>query len=116
MRKDNVEPFSGAAAKQLVETSNSAESAGVIDQVRELLFGETKRSTEKDLAALDAKLEAKVEALTATMNARFSELETRVAEVQSEAERARAKAVDDIGAAVARLGADIRAMSGASSK
>ena len=112
MRNDNVEPFTGAAAKQLVETSNAATSAGVIDQVRELLFGETQRSTAKDLAALDAKLEARLEALTATMNARFSEIETLVANVQSDAERAQAKAIDDIGAAISRLGADVRAMSG----
>ena len=46
------------------------------------------------------------------MNARFSEIETLVANVQSDAERAQAKAIDDIGAAISRLGADVRAMSG----
>lgn len=108
MRNDNTKPAATAAAQQIVDSANGANSVGVIDQVRELLFGETRRSTEKELAELDAKLDA----LAATMQARFSEMETLVAKVQSDAERSQAKAIDDIGAAISRLGADIRAMSG----
>lgn len=96
-----------AVAQDLAAPANG-NSAGVIDQVRELLFGETKRSTDQELKALDAKLDA----LTATMHARFSEVEALVAKVQDDAQRAQAGAIDDIGSAISQLGASIRAMSG----
>ncbi len=80
----------------------------VIDQVRELLFGETKRSTEHGLGALDAKIDA----LTAAMQQRFSEVESRIAELARDTERAQAHAIDEIGSAITQLGASIRNMSG----
>ncbi len=92
-----------------VARANGANSAGVIEQVRELLFGEAKRTTEQGLKALEDRLEA----LSATMNARFAEIESRMAANQSEAEHSQAGAIDDIGAAIAQLGANIRNMSGA---
>lgn len=88
---------------------SQGDAVGVIEQVRELLFGETKRSSEHGLKAL----EDKVEALTALMHARFSEMEGRVADVGQEAERAQASAFDEIGGAIAHLGATIRNMGGA---
>jgi len=97
---------SAPAARPFV---NGSDPAGVIDQVRELLFGETKRSTEQGLHSL----EAKVDALTATMNERFSEVESRLADLAREGERSQAAAIDDIGSAIAQLGASIRNMSGA---
>jgi hypothetical protein len=87
---------------------NGAGQAGVIDQVRELLFGETKRTTEQGIKALEDKLDA----LAATMHARFSEMETRASEAQRDAENSQASAIDDIGSAIAQLGASIRNMSG----
>jgi len=65
---------------------NGANPPGVIEQVRELLFGET-------------------------MEARFSELETRLTELRSDSEHAQASAIDGIGEAIAHLGANIREMS-----
>lgn len=88
---------------------SSHDSQGVIDQVRELLFGETKRTTEHGLRAL----EDKVEALTATMMARFSEVEGRMSDLNQEGERSQAAAIDEIGSAISQLGASIRNMSGA---
>ncbi len=92
--------------------ANGSDPARTIEQVRELLFGETKRASEASLNALDAKVDAKIDALTATMNARFSEVETRLADLAREAERAQATTIDDIGSAIAQLGASIRNMSG----
>ena len=93
--------------------ANGADPARTIEQVRELLFGETKRSSEASLNTLDAKVDAKFEALAEAMNARFSEVETRLADLARETERAQASAIDDIGSAIAQLGASIRNMSGA---
>lgn len=110
MRTEKAQPAADNAAKQIAAAANGAGAteAGVIDQVRELLFGETKRTTEQNLKAL----EDKVDALTAHMNARFSELESQLAEARRDGENAQAAAIDDIGAAIAQLGANIRNMSG----
>jgi len=89
--------------------ANGSDPAGVINQVRELLFGEAKRGTEASLSALDAK----VDALAVSMRERFSEVESRLADLARETERAQASAIDDIGNAIAQLGASIRNMSGA---
>ena len=86
---------------------NGANPPGVIEQVRELLFGETKRTTEQGLKTIEDKLAA----LTATMEARFSELETRLTELRSDSEHAQESAIDGIGEAIAHLGANIREMS-----
>ena len=86
--------------------ANGSDPARTIEQVRELLFGETKRASEASLNALDAKVDAQIDALTAAMNAR------RLADLAREAERAQATAIDDIGSAIAHLGASIRNMSG----
>ncbi len=98
-------------AESMINGSGPAhkdDAAGVIDQVRELLFGEAKRSTEQGLRAL----EDRVEALTAAMQAQFSEVESRVADLARETERSQASAIDDIGSAIAHLGSTIRNMSG----
>jgi hypothetical protein len=113
MRTEKVQsettPAQAETASLALVGNGAANQAGVIDQVRELLFGETKRTTEQGLKALEERLEA----LTATMEARFSEMESRMAQAQSDAERSQASAIDDIGAAIAQLGASIRNMSGA---
>jgi len=89
--------------------SNGSDPAGVINQVRELLFGETKRASEASLNTLDAK----VDALAASMRERFAEVEGRMADLARDTERAQASAIDEIGSAIAQLGASIRNMSGA---
>ena len=89
--------------------ANGADPVGVIEQVRELLFGEAKRSTEHGLSTL----EAKIDALAATMHERFSEVENRIAELARNTEHARTSAIDEIGDAIGQLGATIRNMSGA---
>ena len=108
--KSNADGHSAAQnIMTAAKSSNGTDHAAAIDQVRELLFGETKRSTEKDLKAL----EDRVEALTANMMARFSEIEARISEVQKDADTSQAHMVDEIGAAISQLGASIRNMSGA---
>jgi len=80
-----------------------------MEQVRELLFGETKRSAERNVQSLDAKLEA----LRADFLARFSDLEARLVDLARETERERAASIDAIGGAIAQLGATVQGMSSA---
>ena len=103
-----------SAQNQLVHVTpataqDNSDPVGVINQVRELLFGETKRASEASLQALDAK----VDALAAAISEKFSEVESRLAEMARDSERAQASTIDDIGSAIAQLGASIRNMSGA---
>ncbi len=78
-----------------------------IDQVRELLFGATKRETDGQLSVLETRLEE----LRAEFLARFSELESRLADLARDAEKNQAASVDAIGGAIAQLGATIQNMS-----
>lgn len=78
-----------------------------IDQVRELLFGENHRSNEQQ----HRDIEAVVESLRRDMLERFAMLETRVADVEREAERRHATTIDGIGAALSDLGAHVRKLS-----
>ena len=80
-----------------------------MDQVREILFGESRRSTEKAIQALDKK----VDDLAATMSARLAEIMALITEVQSNAERSQASAIDEIGVAISQLSSTIRNVSGA---
>ncbi len=98
-----------------VNGSPEAAQAGVIDQVRELLFGETRRSTEQQLADLDAKLEAKVQALRSDMLDRVAELERRIVDLDHASDSQRLSSIDDIGIAINELGNTIRKL-GASRK
>jgi hypothetical protein len=106
MRADKSQPRQ--SAPEIVPNSDGADQAGVIDQVRELLFGATKRSTDDNLSHLDNKLEA----LRASMLERFSEVESRLADLARETERSQSQAIDNIGGAIQQLGASIRNMSG----
>jgi hypothetical protein len=80
--------------------------ASVIEQVRELLFGDHRRSTEGSLKGLEDKLAA----LTATVEARFADLERRLAETKVETDQARDSGVEAIGAAIAELGDKIKGL------
>jgi hypothetical protein len=92
--KDNVASLNGSAPP--VQPT--------IDQVRELLFGETHRSNEQQ----HRDIEASGEALKRDMLERFAMLESRMADMEREAERRHAAAIDGIGAALTDLGAHVR--------
>jgi isocitrate dehydrogenase kinase/phosphatase len=118
MSKQLKTPGAETAIPALTSTLNGgqeAAQAGVIDQVRELLFGETRRSTEQQLADLDAKLEAKVQALRADMMDRVAELERRIVDLDHASDSQRLASIDDIGVAISELGNTIRKL-GASRK
>ena len=75
-----------------------------IAQVRELLFGGEKRSTEQRFNDTDDKIEA----LRADMLARFSMLESRLAETERQLDNQHNTAVEEIAAAITDLGARVR--------
>ncbi len=74
-----------------------------IEQVRELLFGEAKRTTEQNFHALDEKLEA----MRADFLARFAALESRLVDLSRETEHNQSASIDAIGSAIAQLGAHL---------
>jgi hypothetical protein len=95
-----------ATTSSPLENGAAAEAASVIEQVRELLFGDQRRTTEGSLKGL----EDRVAALTATMEARFADIERRLQELKSETDTAREESVDAIGAAIADLGSKIKGL------
>lgn len=99
-----------ARVKEETEVSNRVEegaSPDPIEQVRELLFGATKRETESQLTAL----ETRVEEMRADFLARFAALESRLVDLARDAERSQADSIEAIGGAIAQLGATIQNMS-----
>ena len=78
--------------------------AAVIEQVRELLFGDHRRTTEGSMKAMEDRLAA----LTATLESRFADIERRFAEIKSEAGQTRDSEVESLGAAFAELGEKIK--------
>ena len=91
----------GDAAKATAAVMSENET---IEQVRELLFGGEKRSTEQRFRDADDKIEA----LRADMLARFSMLESRLAETERMLDNQHNAAVDEIGLALSDLGARVR--------
>jgi hypothetical protein len=94
-----------AAAKVEPEASG-LNGAGTIDQVRELLFGETKRSTETRLDDIDRKIEL----LRDDLAARFASLEARLADQGRDTDTKHNQSIDNIGQAIAELGATIKSL------
>jgi hypothetical protein len=92
------------AAQAGAEAAAPPDAAAVVEQVRELLFGDHRRATEGSLKALEDRLAA----LTATVEARFADLERRLGEARAETERAGDGHVEAIGAAFADLGDRIK--------
>jgi len=78
-----------------------------MEQMRELLFGATKRETDGQLGAL----EAKVDEMRREFLARFEALESRLAEVAHESERSQAASLEAIGDAIANLGVAVKNIS-----
>ncbi len=88
------------------ETAAPLDAAAVIEQVRELLFGDHRRSTEGALKGL----EDRVAALTATIEARLADLERRLHEVKAETDHTRDAHVEAIGSALAEIGDRIKGL------
>ena len=80
--------------------------AGAIDQVRELLFGETRRTTESRLDDIDRKIET----LRDDLASRFASLEARLADQGRNTDAKHNQSIDNIGQAIAELGATIKAL------
>jgi hypothetical protein len=95
-------------APQGPEAAAPLDAAAVVEQVRELLFGDHRRATEGSLKSLEDKLAA----LTATIEARFADLERRLSESRAETDHAREGHVEAIGAAFADLGERIKGLLG----
>jgi hypothetical protein len=113
MNNEFTEPNFGqgnGSAKTAASASTIAEPAtdpaSVIEQVRELLFGDHRRATEGSLKGLEEKLAA----LTATVEARFADLERRLDEARAQTDHARESGVEAIGAAIAELGDKIKGL------
>ena len=94
-----------AAAKADTEAMG-LNGAGAIDQVRELLFGETKRTTESRLDDIDRKIEM----LRDDLAARFASLEARLLEQGRDTDAKHNRSIDNIGEAIAELGSTIKAL------
>lgn len=77
-----------------------------MEQMRELLFGDTKRETDKELA----KLEQKLEVMRKEFAARCDALDARLAEFARDAQNGQAESLAAIGGALAELGERIKAM------
>jgi hypothetical protein len=84
--------------------SQTEAERNAIDQVRELLFGETRRTTDHRLEDLSGK----VDALAADLGARFDKLESTVAALTRDTETRRLQGIESIGGAIAELGAHIK--------
>ena len=75
-----------------------------MEQVRELLFGQTQRSNEKRAQELDGIIQA----LRREMIEKFAAAESRMDEMAHETARRHATTVDAIGTAISDLGAQVR--------
>jgi len=96
----------GEAAQANAESAAPLDAAAVVEQVRELLFGDQRRATEAALKGLEDKLAA----LTATVEARFADLERRISESRSEDDQAREGHVEAIGSALSELGERLKGL------
>lgn len=91
-------------ASEISPLNGIGASANTIDQVRELLFGAEKRSTEQGLADLDNKLDA----LRMHVDKRFAELEASLKASYEASDSDRRKSIEAIGDAIANLGQTVR--------
>ncbi len=75
-----------------------------MEQVRELLFGEAKRSAEQNFEAL----EAKIEAMRADFLARLAALESQITQLSRDTEENHSASLHAVGSAIAQLGATVQ--------
>lgn len=80
--------------------------AAVIEQVRELLFGDQRRATEAAIKGLEDRFAA----LTATVEARLADLDRRLHESHAEADQAREGHVQAIGSALSDIGERLKGL------
>ena len=108
MDNEHMPPHEHGEGERAATGDNAAplDAAAVIEQVRELLFGDHRRSTEGSLKGL----EDRVAALTATIEARFADLERRLHEMKAETDHARDSHVDAIGSALSEIGDRIKGL------
>jgi hypothetical protein len=108
MDNEYLPPHSGRPDGESGSNADPAalDPAAVIEQVRELLFGEHRRATETSLKSL----EDRIAALTATIEARFADIERRLQESRAETDQARDGHVEAIGAALAEIGARLKSL------
>lgn len=95
---------------QEVEAAAGAPKEDPIDQVRELLFGATKRQTDDTIRTVEQRLEHRLDEIRSDMLERISVLESRLVELSRDTENNRAASVEAIGSAISQLGATIQSM------
>ena len=89
-----------------VAATSAGSEAETIEQVRELLFGATKRTTEARLDDIDRQIAM----LRDDLAARFASLEARLADQGRDTDKKHNQSIDNIGQAIAELGATIKAL------
>ena len=110
MDNEPMPPHSAPPESEAAQADAAAplDAGAVVEQVRELLFGDQRRATEAALKSLEDKLAA----LTATVEARFADYERRLTESRNEADQAREGHVEAIGAALSDLGERLKGLIG----
>ena len=78
-----------------------------MEQMRELLFGVTKRETERQIAVL----EAKTDEMRKEFLARFEATDSHILEMHRDIEKAHAESLMAIGAAIIEMGERVQALS-----
>lgn len=76
----------------------------VIEQVRELLFGDHRRASDGAMKSMEDRFAA----LSATLEARFADLERRLEELKSQTELSHGRHAASLGASLVELGERIR--------
>lgn len=106
MDNEHFDPHGATAEPTPAEAAAPLDAAAIVDQVRELLFGDQRRAAEATMKALEDRLAA----LTATVEARFADFERRLAESRSQADETHGTHVEAIGVALSELGDRIRTL------
>ena len=88
------------------EPEAALDANAVVEQVRELLFGDQRRANEAALKSLEDRFAA----LTATLEAHFADFERRLGELKTEQDSARGAHVETLGAALVELGTRLRSL------
>lgn len=94
------------ALKPMTDEKPEQDASSTIEQVRELLFGESSRQFKSETSTLDAKIDR----LAAEMTERFNQVERRMSELQAQTEERHLAAISDIGDAIVQLGTSVRSM------
>jgi hypothetical protein len=106
MDSEYIPPQGAAPEPPVGEAAVPLDAAAVVEQVRELLFGDHRRAAEASVKSLEDRLAA----LTATVEARFADFERRLAEARDAADHASAGHIEAIGGALHELGDRIKGL------